>query len=116
MRPPEYYDSESAGLRQAFITEVERCTGEIVRYPDAGLVMRGSIRRRQVRRFPYALVYRVKPTEIRILAVMNVKRRPAYWVGRSGIGGPTPITYQPSPRQVRKPSPSGRARKNKRDR
>ncbi len=27
-----------------------------------------------------------------------------------------PNTYQPSPRQVRKPSPSGRARKNKRDR
>ena len=25
-------------------------------------------------------------------------------------------TYQPSPRQVHKPSPSGRARKNKRDR
>lgn len=29
-------------------------------------------------------------------------------------GRPNP--YQPSPRQVRKPSPSGRARKNKRDR
>lgn len=27
-----------------------------------------------------------------------------------------PNPYQPSPRQVRKPSPSGRARKNKRDR
>jgi hypothetical protein len=42
--------------------------------------MRGSIRRRLIRRFPYALLYRVKPTEVRILAVMNLKRRPAYWV------------------------------------
>ena len=79
----EYYESESAGLGQAFITEVERSTDEIVRYPEAGLVMRGSIRRRVIRRFPYALLYRVKPTEVRILAVMNLKRRPAYWVGRS---------------------------------
>jgi len=79
----EYYDSESAGLGQAFITEVERCTEEIVRYPDAGLVTRGSIRRRLIRRFPYALLYRAKPKEIRVLAVMNLKRRPAYWVGRS---------------------------------
>jgi toxin ParE1/3/4 len=79
----EYYDSERAGLGQAFITEVERCTEEIGRYPDAGLVIRGSIRRRLIRRFPYGLLYRVTPTEIRILAVMNLKRRPAYWVGRS---------------------------------
>jgi plasmid stabilization system protein ParE len=79
----EYYDSESAGLGQAFITEVERSADEIVQYPEAGLVMPGSIHRRLIRRFPYALLYRVKPTEIRILAVMNLKRRPAYWVGRS---------------------------------
>ena len=32
--------------------------------------------------FPYALLYTVKPDGIRILAVMNLKRRPAYWVGR----------------------------------
>ena len=41
----ESYESESDGLGQAFITEVERCTDDIVRYPEAGLVMRGSIRR-----------------------------------------------------------------------
>ena len=79
----QYYENESAGLGQSFITEVERGTHEIVQYPEAGLVMRGSIRRRLIRRFPYALLYRVKPTEVRILAVMNLKRRPAYWVGRS---------------------------------
>ena len=75
----EYYQRESAALGQAFITEVERCTDEIVKYPEAGLVLGDSIRRR----FPYALLYRVRPTEVRILAVMNLKRRPAYWVGRS---------------------------------
>ncbi len=32
--------------------------------------------------FPYALLYKIKPSGIRILAVMNLKRRPTYWVGR----------------------------------
>jgi len=50
----QYYEGESAGLGQAFVTEVERCADEIVRYPEAGLVIRGSIRRRLIRRFPYA--------------------------------------------------------------
>lgn len=38
----EYYERERVGLGQAFITEVERCTEEIIRYSDAGLVVRGS--------------------------------------------------------------------------
>jgi plasmid stabilization system protein ParE len=79
----QYYEGESVGLGQAFVAEVEHCTNEIVRHPDAGRVISGSIRRRLIRRFPYALLYRVEPTGIRILAVMNLKRRPAYWVGRS---------------------------------
>jgi len=79
----QYYESESPGLGQAFITAVERCADEMVQYPEAGLVVRRSIRRRLIRGFPYALLYRVKPAGIRVLAVMNLKRRPAYWVGRS---------------------------------
>jgi hypothetical protein len=51
-----YYESESTGLGQVFITEVERCANEIVQYPEAGVVVRGSIRRRLIRRFPYGVV------------------------------------------------------------
>ena len=79
----QYYERESPGLGEAFVTEVERSTDEIVRNPEAGLVVAGAVRRRLIRRFPYALLYRVKAPQIRILAVMNLKRRPAYWVGRT---------------------------------
>ncbi len=47
-----YYEGERPGLGQAFVTEVERCAAEIVQYPEAGLVIRDSIRRRLMRRFP----------------------------------------------------------------
>ena len=79
----EYYESNGAGLGAAFLTEVQRCCEGMFEYPSAGLVMTGSVRRRLIRRFPYALLYRIREDQVRILAVMNLKRRPGYWVGRT---------------------------------
>ena len=72
-----YYEIESPGLGATFLTEVQRCCDAIVEYPDAGRVVLGSIRRRLVRRFPYAILYAIRPELLRVLAVMNLKRRPA---------------------------------------
>ena len=77
-----YYELESAGLGIAFLGEVERCLRSISKHPEAAPILSGTIRRRVLRRFPYALLYTVKPDGIKVLAVMNIKRRPAYWVGR----------------------------------
>ena len=73
----------SPGLGAAFLSEVEHSCNAITEYPEAAPVVLGSIRRRLLRRFPYALLYILQPDAVRILAVMNLKRRPAYWVGRS---------------------------------
>lgn len=78
----QYYELETPGLGHAFLNEVERCLRFISEHPEAGPVVRGHVRRRLLRRFPYALLYSIKPQGIRILAVMNLKRRPNYWVGR----------------------------------
>ena len=39
----------------------------------AGHLAVGSIRRRLVRRFPYAILYATRPGVVRVLAVMNLK-------------------------------------------
>ena len=78
----QYYHLERPGLGSSFLREVERCLRAIQKDPEAGLIVRGSVRRRLLRRFPYALLYTVQPTSILILAVMSLKRRPTYWVGR----------------------------------
>ena len=78
----QYYEFESPGLGAAFLDEVERSLSMIVTHPEAGMVLVGSVRRRLLRRFPYALLYKIKPDGIRVLAVMNLKRRRNYWVGR----------------------------------
>jgi plasmid stabilization system protein ParE len=78
-----YYEQESAGLGFRFLDEVERYIGLILRNPRAGMQLRGSVRRRLLRTFPYGVLYTAKDDGIRILAIMNLKRRPLYWVGRS---------------------------------
>lgn len=77
-----YYNAESPGLGSAFLDEVERCMHAIVQFPASGPVILGAVRRRLVLRFPYAVLYSIKPDRIRVLAVMNQKRRPMYWIGR----------------------------------
>ena len=78
----QYYDLENPGLGSSFLEEVDRCLQSIEDHPEAGVILRGSVRRRLLHRFPYALLYRIKPSGLRILAVMNLKRRPTSWVGR----------------------------------
>ena len=79
----QYYDREQAGLGAAFIADVQRCTDAILEHPEAGPVIRGRVRRRLCRRFRYGVLYTIQPDTVRVLAVMNLRRRPAYWVGRS---------------------------------
>jgi len=78
----QYYEVEEPGLGSSFLQDIDRCLRSIEDRPEAGAILRGSVRRRLLRRFPYALLYKIKPSGIRILAVMNLKRRPGYWVGR----------------------------------
>lgn len=78
-----YYELEKQGLGARFLTEVDRCIESLVKHPQAGAIILGDVRRRLVRRFPYAVLYTIKPEGARILAIMNLKRRPLYWVGRS---------------------------------
>ena len=79
----QYYEREEPGLGAAFLTEIRRCADAITEHPEAGPIVLDTIRRRICQRFPYALLYSVRGDELRILAVMNLKRRPGYWVGRT---------------------------------
>jgi toxin ParE1/3/4 len=78
-----YYELERPGLGARFLREVDRCIESLVKHPQAGALILGDVRRRLVRRFPYAVMYTIKPEGVRILAVVSLRRRPLYWVGRS---------------------------------
>jgi len=78
-----FYEHESPGLGVSFLDEIERHIEAIVKNPNACKKMRGQVRRRILRKFPYGILYSIKADGIRILAIMNLRRRPTYWVGRS---------------------------------
>ena len=78
----QYYERESSGLGVAFVVAVGRCTQTILERPEAGTPLTGLVRRRLVGTFPYGVLYRVTAEEIRVLAIMNLKRRPSYWARR----------------------------------
>ena len=78
----DFYDIRSPGLGSVFIDEIERAVRSIAEFPEAAPLVRGRVRKRPIAKFPYSLVYSVRPDEIRILAVAHQKRRPFYWRGR----------------------------------
>ena len=44
--------------------------------------LRGGFRRRLLRRFPYGILYKEEESQIVIVAVMHLQRRPGYWRNR----------------------------------
>src|SRR5262249_41268221 len=78
-----YYEQESSGLGVRFLEEVEQYVAQIMSNPWAGQKIRGEIRRRILRKFPFGILYSVKDKHVRVLAIMNLKRKPNYWIGRS---------------------------------
>jgi toxin ParE1/3/4 len=77
-----YYEEQETGLGLDYLGEVEHAVNFLMRYPEAGSKVRGSIRRLTLPKFPYSLLYRVSKEQIRVLAVAHHKRKPQYWVDR----------------------------------
>jgi len=78
-----YYEEQEQGLGLEYLTEVEGVSNLLTRYPAAGVVIRGSVRRLILPKFPYSLLYRIVNEDlIRILAIAHHKRKPQYWVDR----------------------------------
>src|SRR5687768_3293278 len=78
-----FYDECEAGLGGSFLDEVTAALEEVLAAPEAAPCVRGNVRRKLLRRFPYSLLYRLTAQEVRVLAVMHQKRRPDSWAGRT---------------------------------
>jgi hypothetical protein len=74
-----YYNGQSPGLGDAFVLETIATIERIQRFPDAWHPMGPALRRAQLRRFPYGLVYAIDHGGILIVAVAHLHRKPDYW-------------------------------------
>ncbi|WP_374495303.1 type II toxin-antitoxin system RelE/ParE family toxin [Zoogloea sp.] len=79
MEAVSFYEREgSHTLAARFVTEFKRVTALISDYPDIGVSRGNGLQGVTMAIFPYTLIYRRDPSQIRILVVKHDRRRPSY--------------------------------------
>ena len=80
-----WYEAQRAGLGAELFDAVNEAFTFLQRRPRAGnpISPDAQTRRFLLQRFPYQVVYRIRPGEIVIVAVAHLKRRPGYWRHRT---------------------------------
>jgi plasmid stabilization system protein ParE len=77
-----WYGGQAPGLGDAFLIEVLAAIERIAHFPEAWHPLTEGIRRCRLSRFPYGLIYTVDNSDILVLAVAHLHRRPDYWRDR----------------------------------
>lgn len=75
----KFYETRAAGLGNDFVREVEHMLAQVVANPEAGNILTGTVRRRLIRRFPFAILYQAGGENLLVIALMHLRRRPGYW-------------------------------------
>jgi plasmid stabilization system protein ParE len=78
----EYYENRKAGLGLDYSREIFATINRILNFPQAWAPFSHRSRRCLAKRFPYGIVYRIDQDEILIFAVMQLNRKPNYWLDR----------------------------------
>ena len=78
----DYYEECKLNLGSEFAYEVQNTIQRILAFPTAWQKLDGDIRRCLTNRFPFGIIYYQRNSEIVILAVMQLNRRPNYWQNR----------------------------------
>ena len=74
-----YYEGQTEGLGEEFLTAVDSTFDAIDGYPQMFAQVHGEVRRALVSRFPYAVFYRVESKRVVVLTVLHTARDPNLW-------------------------------------
>lgn len=77
-----YYETQVAGLGIRFIDDLDKTIEDVANSPKTWILLEDGIRRHQFTHFPFAVLYKLADSQIRVLAVMNLHREPGYWKNR----------------------------------
>jgi hypothetical protein len=77
-----YYSGQLDGLGDTFRDETWDAIRRIADHPHAWHPLGGEIRRCQLRHFPYGVIYEPLNSEIVIISIAGLHRRPGYWQDR----------------------------------
>lgn len=74
-----WYDQQRAGLGARFLAEIDHLIRRLAENPRVFPLSHDGLRRALLRRFPYALFFRIEPDAVYILACAHHHRDPATW-------------------------------------
>jgi toxin ParE1/3/4 len=77
----DWYEQQ-AGTGAKFVARVREVLQRIGQRPEMHRVIRQDVRRALVRRYPYAVLNRVKPDRVEVIAIFHGRRDPAEWQRR----------------------------------
>lgn len=77
-----FYDERQPGLGLRFILAAEEAIRRAQAHPLGFPLVEEGCRRCRLERFPYGIVYRATDESLHVLAVMHLRREPAYWLKR----------------------------------
>jgi plasmid stabilization system protein ParE len=78
----DWYESQKPDLGFQFTAAVRSTVEEIGARPRSHPQIHNDVREALVPRFPFALYFRIDPTQITILAVFHTSRDPVEWQRR----------------------------------
>jgi plasmid stabilization system protein ParE len=78
-----WYERQRPGLGEEFLEAVRAALGDIAAYPVLNPVIYRNTRRVLLRRFPYAVFYRVYDKTVVVVACMHGHRNPRRWQHRT---------------------------------
>ncbi len=74
-----WYEKQSQGLGDDFISELEKAYQAIVELPSTWPKFHHHSRRFLLSKFPFSVIYRFDEEVVYVVAVMHNHRRPGYW-------------------------------------
>ncbi len=77
-----FYEQQAKHLGREFHAAIMSARRDIGETPERWMAIGPGVRRRLVHRFPYALIYRIEPEDVVVIAVVHLSRRPGYWTER----------------------------------
>ena len=77
-----WYEEERPGLGEEFLEAVQSLMAVAASHPERFPVIRRQTRRALLQPFPYGIFYRVRPSEIVVVACFHAKQNPRIWQSR----------------------------------
>jgi len=78
----DWYDAQQPGLGDSFLRSVDVGLARIRRFPQSFPSGEQGIRSALLRRFPYAVLFRIREARIEVIAIWHGRRDPEDWQER----------------------------------